>query len=104
MREFEIGVSVHGWVEGLTSKPPSQNGMKFLSRQSEINFNSLPYRIHLYLEYSDALLFDFLVDGFFYFLFLLFIIIIIIIYYLLFIYLFILFIKIIYFIFILMYY
>ena len=54
---------MHAWVSGLGSKAPSTTIGKILTR--EINANSKNMENKFYVEVSDVIVFDFLIDGFF---------------------------------------
>ena len=62
--EFPIRVSMHGWVSELTTKAPSNETMLFLTMQNPISkdFFTSEER-ELAASVSDALVFDFLIDG-----------------------------------------
>ena len=65
---FPIRVSMHGWVSGLHNQPPSNGTMEYLvsaddSLLPSLTSSSPSSGLEQALRVSDALVFDFLIDG-----------------------------------------
>ena len=59
---MDVKVVLHAWVDELHNLPPGDVYMSYLTRLKELETNSIS-TVEKCLSISDALVFDFLIDG-----------------------------------------